>query len=336
MALCIFNKYLHKRPPMKKFLTLILLVPLLAFAWEPTKPITVLIGNQPGSGNEVGFRAISAVVMKNNPNANFIIELKPGADSVIAMNMLYDAKPDGYTIAIPSYMSTFVTNDIWQKNQKKFRYDSFTNVLGMGKSPLCIVANPRSKINTVPELVEYFQHTNKPVTVAVGGGAHRMTFEYFMYIAKGNKDLIKTSQFPGPLQAVTATASDAGFEFGIMPVAIAKPLIDAGKVKLIGVTGEHKVAYYPRVEPIKVNGHYIDVFAAWALVLPPGTPSDIVAWYTRNFTPALDSQEIKQYYHDNLIFVDRSETTPAGFARGIERLRATWIPLSQRVDLTKE
>ena len=321
---------------MKRLIILLLLLPALAVAWEPTKPITVLIGNQPGSGNEVGFRAISAIVQKNNPNANFIIELKPGADSVVAMNLLYDAKPDGYTIAIPSYMSTFVTNDIWQKNQKKFQYNSFTNVLGMGKSPLCVVANPKSKINTVPELVDYLQHTTKPVTVAIGGGAHRMMFEYFMYIAHGNKDLVKTSQFPGPLQAVTATASDAGFEFGIMPVAIAKPLIDAGKVKLIGVSGERRVTAYPRVEPIHVNGHYIDVFAAWALILPPGTPSDIVAWYIRNFTPALESAEIKRYYDDNLIFLDRRELTPNGFANGIEKLRATWIPLSQRVDLLKE
>lgn len=332
----IFYKYLHKGHIMKKLLAIIFLIPALAFAWEPTKPITVLIGNQPGSGNEVGFRAISAVVQKNNPNANFIIELKPGGDSVIAMNMLYDAKPDGYTIAVPSYMSTFVTNDIWQKNQKKFAYNSFTNIGGLGKSPLCIVANPTSKINTVLELVDYVQHTNKPITFAAGGGAHRMTFEYFMYKAHGNKDQVKVSMFPGPLQAVTATASDAGFEFGIMPVAIARPLIDAGKVKLIGVTGERRVAHYPKVEPIKVNGSYIDVFAAWALILPPSTPSDVVAWYQRNFVPALESVEIQQYYKDNLIFVDQKETTPAGFAHGIEQLRATWIPLSQRVDLTKE
>ena len=80
---------------MKKVFLALLLVPILAFAWEPTKPITVLIGNQPGSGNEVGFRAISAIVMRDNPKANFVIELKPGGDSVIAMNMLYEAKPDG-------------------------------------------------------------------------------------------------------------------------------------------------------------------------------------------------------------------------------------------------
>ena len=308
----------------------------LALSWEPTKPITVIIGNQPGSGNEIGFRAISAVVTKNNPKANFIIELKPGADSVIAMNTLYEAKPDGYTVAVPSYMSTFVTNDIWQKELKKFEYNSFTNITGMGKSPLCIVANTSSQVNSVLELINYIQHTTKPITFAVGGGAHRMTYEYLMYKAQGNRTLIKTISFAGPMQALTATASDAGIEFGIMPLTIARTLIDAGKVKLIGITGHQKIPYYPKAEPIRVGGNYIDVYAAWALVLPPNTPSDIVAWYTRNFVPVLQSPEIRKYYDNNLISLDTKELTPAGFSQGIEKLRSTWIPLSQTVDLLKD
>jgi tripartite-type tricarboxylate transporter receptor subunit TctC len=313
------------------FIALILL-PFAAFAWEPTKPITVLIGNQPGSGNEIGFRAISAVVAKTNP-ATFVIELKPGADSTIAMNHLYEAKPDGYTIAIPSYMSTFVTNDIWQKDIKKFQYNSFTNIFGMGKSPLTIVANPKSKINTVAELADLVKNTDKPITFATGGGAHRMTFEYFMLKAKGNKALVKTAQFPGPLQAVTSVASDAGTEFGIMPIAIALPLVQAGKVKVIGITGERKLDRLPSAEPILVGGSHIDVFAAWAMILPPNTPKEIVKWYQDTFVPALRSQEIKRYYDDNLIFLDEKELNPEGFARGIEKLRSVWIPLSQQVNL---
>jgi tripartite-type tricarboxylate transporter receptor subunit TctC len=320
---------------MKKIVVSLLLATtaLLAHAWEPTKPITVLIGNQPGSGNEVGFRAISAQVAKTNPNATFIIELKPGADSVVAMNMLYEAKPDGYTIAIPSYMSTFVTNDIWQKDIKKFEYNSFTNIFGMGKSPLTIVANPKSKINTVDELADLFKNTNKPVNVAVGGGAHRMTFEYFMLKAKGNKQLVKTIPFPGPLQAVTGVAGDSGIEFGIMPIAIALPLVQAGRVKVIGITGERKLDRLPTAETIRVGGSYIDVFAAWAMILPPNTPKEIVEWYQKTFIPALRSKEIKSYYDDNLIFLDERELNPEGFARGIEKLRNTWIPLSQQVNL---
>ena len=85
-----------------------------------------------------------------------------------------------------------------------------------------------------------------------------------------------------------------------------------------------------------VGGSHIDVFAAWSLILPPGTPSDIVAWYIRNFVPALESAEVKKYYDDNLIFLDKRELSPAGLDRGVEKLRSIWMPLSQRVDLTKE
>lgn len=302
-------------------------------AWEPTKPITVIIGNQPGSGNEVGFRAISAVVNKNNPEVNFVIELKPGADSVVAMNLLHAAKPDGHTIAIPSYMSTFVTNDIWQKDVKKFQYNSFTPIFGLGKSPLTIVANPRSKINTVDELASLVKTTTKPVNIAIGGGAHRMTYEFFMMQAGGNKKMVTFVPFSGPAQALNAVASEDVAEFGIMPIAIALPLVQAGKVKVIGITGERRLTNLPQATPIKVNGRSIDAFAAWAMILPPNTPPEIVKWYQDKFLPALRSPEIKQYYDNNLIFIEDKELTPEGFMKNIEHIRSIWIPLSQQVNL---
>ena len=220
---------------LKKLLVLALL-PVAAWAWEPTRPVTVLIGFQPGSGNEVGFRVLAKQVQLANPDVKFVIELKPGADSVLATNQLAAARPDGYTISVPSYMGTFVTNDIWQKDIKTWQHNTITNVMGMGKSPMAIVANPKSKINTPAELNALLRDTVQPITFAVGAGAHRMTWEFIMDRANGNRTLVKYAQHQGPLQAVTAVASDAGMEFGIMPVAIAKPLLDAGRVKLIGIS----------------------------------------------------------------------------------------------------
>jgi tripartite-type tricarboxylate transporter receptor subunit TctC len=318
---------------MKRLLAILALLPALAFAWEPAKPISVVIGFQPGSGNEVGFRVLAAEVTKANPNANFLIELKPGADSVIASNYLYQAKPDGYTVSVPSYMGTYITNDIWQKDLKKWQYDSFSSVMGMGKSPLTIVANPSSKVNTVDELVDLVKTTKRPVNFAVGSGAHRMTFEYFMWKAEGNRDLVKYVQYQGPLQTVTATASDAGIEFGIMPISIALPLVKAGKVKVIGITGDQKLAGLPAAEPILVGGGYIDIYAAWSLALPPNAPSDIIEWFRKSFTAALDTPAVKQYYKDNLIIALPEELTPTGFDQHIKHLRSVWMPLADKVDL---
>jgi tripartite-type tricarboxylate transporter receptor subunit TctC len=230
-------------------------------------------------------------------------------------------------------MGTFVTNDIWQKDIKKWQYNEFSYVMGMGKSPLCIVANPKSTITSIADLSKLVQDTTRPINFAVGGGAHRMTFEYFMYKAKGNKTLVKTVQYPGPLQAVTSVAGDAGIEFGIMPVAIAKPLIDSGKVRLLGITGDRRLSQIPSVENIRVGGSTINVFAAWAMLLPPNTPQEIVQWYQTVFTDALKTNEVKQYYDNNFMFVEPSELTPEGLMKHVENLRSTWMPLSQRVNL---
>jgi len=321
-----------------KFLFKILsiaLIPCSSFAWQPvaSKPITVLIGFQPGSGNEVGFRVLAAAVSKTHPNAKFVIELKPGADSVIATNALYSAKPDGYTIGIPSYMGTFVTNDIWQKDVKKFQYNSFSNVMGMGKSPLVFVANAKSKVNTTAELIKLVQNPDRPVTFAGGAGAHRMAYEYFMLKAGGDKSKIRFATHQGPLQAVTSVAGDTGMEFGIMPLSIALPLIQSGRVKIIGITGNRTMPQMSEAEPIRINGAFINIYAAWALMLPPNTPHEIVEWYRDAFTNAMHTPEVKQYYRDNLIFVDEKEVTPEGFSKGIETLRSIWIPLSKQVNL---
>lgn len=319
----------------KKLLLTALMLPLLAHAWEPTRPVTVLIGFQPGSGNEVGFRVLAKQVQMANPNVKFVIELKPGADSVLATNALAEAVPDGHTISVPSYMGTFVTNDIWQRDIKKWQYNSITNVMGMGKSPMAIVAHPRSAVNTPAELNALLKNTTKPITFAVGAGAHRMTWEFVMDRAGGNRDLVKYAQHQGPLQAVTAVASDAGMEFGIMPVAIARPLLDAGRVKLIGISGDRRVAGLD-AEPYRVGGQSINVFAAWALSLPPNTPAEIVDWYQRQFSAAIKTPEVQSFYRDNYIFVEPSELTPRGLAQHIEQLRATWMPVGDRIILAEK
>ena len=97
---------------MKKFLLMLLLVPVLAFAWEPTKPVSVIVGNTPGAGNELAFRKLAEIVQKTDPKFTYVVQNIPGADSVIAQNKFLEVEPDGYTVSLPSHMSTYVTNDI--------------------------------------------------------------------------------------------------------------------------------------------------------------------------------------------------------------------------------
>jgi tripartite-type tricarboxylate transporter receptor subunit TctC len=322
-----------------KTLVALSLVPVLAFAWEPTKPVTVIVGNTPGAGNEIAFRKLAEIVQRTNPKFIFVVQNIPGADSVVAQNRFIDAAPDGHTVNLPSHMSTYVTNDIWQKDIKKFNYDSFTDVLTMGKSPLVLVASPKSMINTPEDFITLIAKTNKPVNIATGGGAHRTAFEYLMFRGQGNKDLVKPIRFNGPMPAVTSVATfdlKGGTEFGIMPIAVAKPLIDAGKVKAIGFTGTRKMEQYPKVPLLNTVAPGINVYAAWSLQLPPKTSADIVEWYQREFSKAVLSIEYKEWANNQVVFIEEAELVPAGLRQHMNDLRSTFLPVLQTIDLSKE
>ena len=322
---------------MKKFLAMLLLLPALAMAWEPSKTVTVIVGNTPGAGNEIAFRQLAEIVQRNNPGKfNYVVENRPGADSVISMNHFLNQPNDGHTVALPSHMSTYVTNDIWEKDIKKFEYNTFTDVLTMGKSPLVLVANTKSSVNTPQDFAKLVRTTTRPVNVAVGGGAHRTAFEYLMMKTNGNKDLVKVIKFNGPLPAVVSVASDAGTEFGIMPIAVAKQLIDAGRVKPIGFTGTRRMPQYPNVPLLNAVAPGINVYAAWTLALPPNTPKDIVDWYQRQFSAAVRSREYREYMDFQVIFYEEDELTPAGLRRQMDELRTAFLPVLRQIDLSKE
>ena len=103
----------------KKILAALVLAPAIAFAWEPARPVTVIIGNTPGAGNEMAFRKLAEIVQKSEPKFNFVVQNMLGVDSALANNRFLEAAPDGHTINLPSHMSSYVTHDIWEKSVKK-------------------------------------------------------------------------------------------------------------------------------------------------------------------------------------------------------------------------
>jgi tripartite-type tricarboxylate transporter receptor subunit TctC len=323
---------------MKYLLALLLIMPGLTWAqWSPSRTVTTTIGFAPGSGNEISFRKASDIVMKQNPGVSFLVETRPGADAAVASNAFMTAASDGLHLMVPSHMSLFVTNDIWQRDIKRFEYNSFRPVVTLGKSPLVLVASSKSTVNTPQEFVKYITN-GKPVNIAVGGGAHRMAYEYIMMRTRADSKLIQQVSFQGPAPAVQSVAAydgRTGTEFGIMPIAVAKPLIEAGKVRPIGLTGGPRLKALPTVPLLSDVIPGLRVYAGWTVVLPPQTPTVIVDWYVDRFGRAILSQEYLAWAEQNYIIVDRDELTPQGVMAYAEELRTVFAPIARNIKVEK-
>lgn len=323
---------------MKHIIAALLLAPALAWAqWTPNKTVNTTIGFAPGSGNEISFRKASDIVMKQNPGVSFLVETRPGADAAVASNGFMSAPSDGLHLMVPSHMSLFVTNDIWQKDIKRFEYNSFKPAVTLGKSPLVLVASSKSAVNTPQEFVKYITNS-RPVNIAVGGGAHRMAYEYIVSRVKADPKLIQHVSFNGPAPAVQSVASydgKTGTEFGIMPVAIARPLIESGKVRPIGLTGGPKLKALPNVPLLSDTIPGLKVYAGWVVVLPPQTPNIIVDWYVDKFSRAILTKEYQDWAEQNYIIIDRDELNPRGVMAYAEELRTAFAPIARNIRVDK-
>jgi tripartite-type tricarboxylate transporter receptor subunit TctC len=315
---------------MKFIFTIILsLFTSLSHAWEPVKPINVMIGFAPGSGNELSFRGISSILEKSNPKLNFVIEHRPGADGVVAMNEFINKPNDGYHIYIPSHQGIWVTADFFNAQAKKYTLEDFDYVVSIAKSPLAIIAWSESKVNSVSEFLQKLTTTNKPINIAAGSGAHKLAFNYMASKLKINENLVKTIGYKGPAQAGQDVAG-GHVEFGIIPVAVAATLSQSGKIKILALCSEKPITGMN----VPLMNKWIpgmNVYAAWGIILPKGTAPEITKWYVDNFSRAIKSSEAKQFFEQNYMFFDERELTPTGFRNSMMQLRDQWVPIIKNI-----
>jgi tripartite-type tricarboxylate transporter receptor subunit TctC len=317
---------------MKHIIATLLLVPVLAWAWQPPagKPVTATVGFAPGSGNEVSFRIVAAQVERANPKMTFMVQNKPGAGEIVGVNWLAQQPPNGLNLYIASQQGLFTATEQWYPGQLRINPMDMEFVTTIAKSPLAVVANINSTVNTPEQFIERVKNPQAPVNVAIGATAHRIVLEYLMDYARGDRKLVQAVLYKGPAQAVQDVAGNQT-EFGIMPIAIAKPLIDAGRVKVIAIASEQRLTQIPKVPLWKDYVPGLNVYAAWMIMLPPGTPREQIDYYNRLFVPAINSPEAKKLFDENLMFTVKSEQTSEGARAYISRLQTQWIPYTKRI-----
>jgi len=305
----------------KKILAIAFLLPSLAMAWEPTKPVIVVIPFNPGSGNEMAFRSVSAQLERQG--FNFVIEHRPGADGNVGMNHFARQPANGYTIAVPSCQSTFVAADVHYKSMITYDPMSLTMITNIGKSPLAFVASSQSQINSVEELVQEVRSGNRDINFAIGSAAHQLAFDYFVDQTQANTDRVKSVPHNGPLPAVTATAGNH-IEFAIVPTAVANTLLPSGKIKILGIAGEQRLPAFPNAARMTDSVPGLNVYACWNIVLPKDTPKEIVKWYTDVFVTALNSEQYLAWAATNMVSIDRNAQGPDNLRRDMTALRTQW------------
>ncbi len=255
----------------------------------PTKPVRMIVPTGSGGGLDLVGRMI-AKSLSEQWGQNVYVENKVGAGGTIGVDNLAKSEPDGYTLGVVA--TSFVIN---ASAYSKLPYDSlrdFAPVTTVSVSPLVLVANPTLPVNSVNDLVALAK--SKPgvinyASTGTGGGVH-ISIEMLRSLAGMD---VAHIPFKGTVAAVTEVMSGR-VQYTVTGLPVAKPMVEAGRLKLIAVAGTKRSPAIPNVPAISesVPGY---AFNNWIGILAPAnTPSDVLAKIHEGVVRAVNSPEVRQ------------------------------------------
>jgi tripartite-type tricarboxylate transporter receptor subunit TctC len=74
----------------------------------PAKPVRIVVPYAPGGATDIAARILGDQ-LRQVFNQSFVVENKPGANGIVAINELVNSKPDGYTLMLGNVTTNAIT-----------------------------------------------------------------------------------------------------------------------------------------------------------------------------------------------------------------------------------
>ena len=255
----------------------------------PARPVKVIVGFAPGGPTDL-FARLIAQKLTEQTGKNFFIENVAGAGGNIGTTRAAQSAPDGYTVLVTGGN---ITNNPYLFAQVSYDPIKDFDAVTLGAAtPVVLAVNPSLPAKSVKELVDLVRANPGKYSYASPGTGTPPQLVGALFQHALNLDLVHVP-FGGGGQAVEATVGGhTPISFGAMAPAV--PLIKAGQLRALAVTGKARSPTLPDI-PTMAEAGYPDVEGAtWtALVVPAGTPKDIIANLHDLVVKALAAQDVK-------------------------------------------
>jgi tripartite-type tricarboxylate transporter receptor subunit TctC len=262
--------------------------------WPEEKPITLVVPFLPGAGNDLLGRLV-AEHLTSRLGQQVVVENRSGAGSMIGLDSVAKAAPDGYTLLwSPSDGMTILP--AVRETMPYTVPDDFEPLARIVQLGFVIAVHPDVQADTIEELIAYAKAN--PGRVRYGssgvGGAPHMGCVLFASEAG-----IEMTHVPyAGLSAAIADLIGGHIEMVWITPPTARPHRDAGTVKVIGQTGEDRHFLYPDVPTLKESGVDVTLGVFYGMFAPAGTPEPILERLRAEIADVLEDPAVKARFDE--------------------------------------
>jgi tripartite-type tricarboxylate transporter receptor subunit TctC len=254
----------------------------------PSRPVKFIVGFAPGGPTDLVARLV-AQYLSEASGKNFFIENVPGAGGNVGAARAAKSTPDGCTFLVTGGN---LTNNQYLFAEPGYALKDFDAVTLVAATPVVLAVNPAVPAKTVQELVAWIgANPGKESYASPGTGTPpQLVGALFQHALK--LDLVHVP-FDGGGTAVQATVGGhTPISFGAMAPAV--PLIKAGQLRALAVTGKARSPALPDIPTMAEAGFPEVEGATWtAVAAPVGTPKDIVEKLNGMILASLAQADVK-------------------------------------------
>lgn len=286
----------------------------------PSRPITLVVGYAAGGATDIVAR-LMAKSLSDSLGQAVVVENRPGANSNIGAEVVSRAKPDGYTLYVGSIANT-INRTLYEKLNYDFKKD-FAPVALLATIPNILVVHPSLPINSVQEYIDYAKsHPGKLTCASSGSGSSiHLSCELFK-MATGTDILHVPYRGSGPAVA-DLLGGQVNSMFDNLPSSL--PQVQAGKLRVLGVTSLERVPFVPDVPTLAESGLPGFSVQSWfAVMAPAGTPAAVVEKLNAAINKGLSGNEMRSAYEHGGFVLPAPPNTPATLQAFIDSEIAKW------------
>ena len=285
--------------------------------WPAGKPIRILVPYTPGGSSDIIARTI-ATPLGEALKTNVIVENRPGANGNTGTDAVAKSPADGLTLLLCDVGALAITASVY----KKLPFDPSKDLRGvtmLAYSPHMLVVHPSVPANNLNELVALSKTTKLNFAVTAIGSAPHLAG---IAVEKATGAKWEYIPYKGGAQAIGDTV--AGQTQVLMNGMLATlPQVQAGKLKVLGVSKASRVPLLAQVPTIAEQGVAGFESGTWQGVLVPAAmPPAAVARLSAELTRIIRSPQVRERLVSQGAEVHTMN--PDEFSRFFERERKQW------------
>ncbi|HEX8665944.1 MAG TPA: tripartite tricarboxylate transporter substrate binding protein [Beijerinckiaceae bacterium] len=254
----------------------------------PVKPVTLIVPWPAGGSTDISMRAIAEAASKHLGQPIVIDNKAGGGGTVGPATMAATGKPDGYTIAqipITVFRLPLMQKTTWDPLK------DFTYIVHLTGYTFGVTSNAESQFKTWQDVVDYAKANPGKVTYATPGAGTSLHVGMEQIAAKAG---IKLTHVPFKGGAETNAAVLGGHTTLQADSSGWKPLVEAGKLRLLMIWTAERSKNYPDTPTLKELGYPFVFDSPFGIAGPKGMDPKIVAKLHDAFKKAVEEPPVQE------------------------------------------